>query len=338
MTARRQCREKSQAGLKNGGLSSRFHSAKSKQAPLRLAVLVSPTAIVSPSSYSSLAHFTGLAQSKGLDATLISPHALGKLPDFDALFIRMTTELEGDAHKFALRAKKLGLPVIDDPSSIVNGSNKVVQHGLLSTRQVAMPRTIILSSPEQARTCAKSLGLPVVFKIADGCFCRGVEKAETIEQCEEVVTQLLSLSGVILAQEFVPTRFDWRIGVLGGSTIFACKYHMVADHWQVVARGSRGNMINGPVEAVPLRLVPEAVSRLARKAAACIGDGFYGVDIKQTPAGPIVIEVNDNPDMDIDAETVANPEAWDCLAEWFVSSIAARHAEMEADLRVRAAG
>jgi glutathione synthase/RimK-type ligase-like ATP-grasp enzyme len=37
-------------------------------------------------------------------------------------------------------------------------------------------------------------------------------------------------------------------------------------------------------------------------AASLIGDGLYGVDLKQTPKGPVVIEVNDNPSIDSGVE------------------------------------
>jgi len=43
----------------------------------------------------------------------------------------------------------------------------------------------------------------------------------------------------------------------------------------------------------------------AIKAARLIGDGFYGVDLKQTEAGIFVIEINDNPNLDLGAEDKA---------------------------------
>lgn len=305
---------------------------------VRLAMLVSPSDMVNPSSYSSLGYFTKVAELRGMEATLIGPQSLDQLRHFDALFIRMTTSVAGVAHRFSLRALKLGLPVIDDPQSIVRGSNKIIQHEILKSHGIPMPRTITIGSSSQAKDCASQLGLPVVFKIIDGSFCRGVEKAETTQQCEEIAGRLLALGGPILAQEFMPTRFDWRIGVLDGRAIFACKYHMVHDHWQVVARSSKGTMINGPVEAIALNRVPSSVVSAAIKSAACIGDGFYGVDIKDTLGGPVVIEVNDNPDLDVDAETVANPEAWEILADWFVSAVASRQAENVTAIRVLSAG
>ena len=47
-------------------------------------------------------------------------------------------------------------------------------------------------------------------------------------------------------------------------------------------------------------LAAEAVRALL--AANLIGDGLYGVDMKMTARGPVVIEVNDNPNIDAGAE------------------------------------
>jgi glutathione synthase/RimK-type ligase-like ATP-grasp enzyme len=51
------------------------------------------------------------------------------------------------------------------------------------------------------------------------------------------------------------------------------------------------------VEASPKQVVTTAL-----RAANLIGDGFYGVDLKETPDGVYVIEVNDNPSIDAGVE------------------------------------
>ena len=43
---------------------------------------------------------------------------------------------------------------------------------------------------------------------------------------------------------------------------------------------------------------PEDVLKIALRAASLIGDGLYGVDIKQLGSRCVVIEVNDNPNVD----------------------------------------
>ena len=303
----------------------------------RLAVLFSPRDLLSPSSFSSLDHLAKVASTKGVETVLIGEHALDQLAGFDALFIRMTTSVGGIAYQFALRARTLGIPVIDDPVSIVRGSNKVLQHRLLASHRVSLPRTAIVNSVPAIRNVVATLGLPLVLKIPDGSFCRGVEKAETVSRCEEITARLLSSRNSILAQEYLPTSFDWRIGTLAGRPLFSCKYHMVPGHWQIVARGQKGSLINGLVEPVALERVPGEVIDAALHAARCIGDGFYGVDIKETAAGPVVIEVNDNPDIDCDAETGGNPEAWDRLAEWFASAMPGATRVARADTRLESA-
>jgi glutathione synthase/RimK-type ligase-like ATP-grasp enzyme len=184
-----------------------------------------------------------VASTKGVETVLIGEHALDQLLGFDALFIRMITSVGGIAYQFALRARTLGIPVIDDPVSIVRGSNKVLQHRLLASHRVSLPRTAIVNSVPAIRNVVATLGLPLVLKIPDGSFCRGVEKAETVSRCEEITARLLSSRNSILAQEYLPTSFDWRIGTLAGRPLFSCKYHMVPGHWQIVARGRKGSPV-----------------------------------------------------------------------------------------------
>ena len=70
------------------------------------------------------------------------------------------------------------------------------------------------------------------------------------------------------------------------------------------------------------RPAPRAVVEVAQRAAAIVGDGLYGVDLKQTPTGEIlVIEVNDNPSIDAGVE---DDVLGDALYEKIVESLVAR--------------
>jgi hypothetical protein len=98
------------------------------------------------------------------------------------------------------------------------------------------------------------------------------------------------------------TPFDWRIGVLDGKPLFAARYHMCKDHWQIIKHAANGNFQEGRVESVPLSEVPLSILELASKSANLIGDGLYGIDIKSNEEQSFVIEVNDNPNIDIGME------------------------------------
>ena len=101
----------------------------------------------------------------------------------------------------------------------------------------------------------------------------------------------------MLAQEYLPTGFDWRIGVLDRRPLFVCKYYMAPGHWQVI-KHEQQRMCEGKTEALSVGEVPDEVVTIAVQAANLIGDGFYGVDLKQVGNQYYVIEINDNPNVD----------------------------------------
>jgi glutathione synthase/RimK-type ligase-like ATP-grasp enzyme len=137
-------------------------------------------------------------------------------------------------------------------------------------------------------------------------------------------------SPLLTLQEFRPTQFDWRIGILDGSVLYACKYFMVKGHWQIVDESSGGRLRYGDTEAWPLDAVPEDVKSLALGAAALIGDGLYGVDVKETEAGPVVIEINDNPDLWVGGEdAVEGDRLYDRITDYFLRRIQEMYAEPE---------
>jgi hypothetical protein len=114
--------------------------------------------------------------------------------------------------------------------------------------------------------------------------------------------RLFKESDLILAQEYLYTAFDWRIGILGRRPLYACKYLMSRDHWQIVRHESDGSRTEGGFETVPVEDVPKPVLRVALRAANLIGNGLYGVDVKATERGAVCIEVNDNPNIDAGVE------------------------------------
>lgn len=103
---------------------------------------------------------------------------------------------------------------------------------------------------------------------------------------------------MVIAQEFMPSEYDWRIGVLDQAPLYACKYFMAKNHWQIYDWKSDSKEKWGASETMPLEDVPEIVIKTAVKAASLIGDGLYGVDLKMVNNEVYVIEINDNPNID----------------------------------------
>ena len=81
----------------------------------------------------------------------------------------------------------------------------------------------------------------------------------------------------------------------------------------------------GDVEPVAVEDAPEPVVKTALLAANLIGDGLYGVDIKQNGKRIYVIEVNDNPNMDSGFEdAILKDEFYNRVMQVFLKRIEKR--------------
>jgi glutathione synthase/RimK-type ligase-like ATP-grasp enzyme len=159
---------------------------------------------------------------------------------------------------------------------------------------------------------------PVVLKIPDGSFSRGVVKVKDQHEYAEQAAKMLEDSSIILAQEFLPTEFDWRIGVLDGKALFACKYAMARGHWQIYNHKSTGKTDSGGFETCDIANVPERIVSTAVRASLQMGRGLYGVDLKEIDGSPVIIEVNDNPNIDNGIEDkVAGEVLYDAVISVF---------------------
>ncbi len=296
------------------------------QARYDMAILVNPEEKNAPSDEKALKKFVKAAESMGMDAEFIGKDDYGRIAEFDALFIRETTAVNHHTYRFARRAATEGLVVIDDPQSIVRCSNKVYLAESLGLKNIPMPRSMVVHKGNVDQV-AGELGLPCVLKKPDSAFSLGVVKAETEEELQAKLKELLEDSDLVVAQEFVPTTFDWRIGILAGRPLYACKYFMAPKHWQIVKRDGSGGSEFGKCETVPVEIAPAKAVRAALRAANLIGDGLYGVDVKQSNDRFYVIEVNDNPNLDAGVEdAVIKDELYRRVMEVFLLRIEQRKA------------
>lgn len=262
-----------------------------------LAILHDPNEELTPSNPRALKHFQRVGRSLGIDIELITRRDYGRLGEYDALFIRETTAISNHTYRFAKKAEKEGMVVIDDPNSILRCTNKVFLSDLLETNNIPRPagRILFKGRSQDLSEAGETLGFPLVLKIPDGSFSRGVMRVDRREDLEMAAAALFRQSDLILAQEFITSDYDWRIGVLAGRPFYACQYYFAKGHWQTVDH-THGR--EGDSRAIAVADAPREVVRTAVKAAGLIGNGLYGVDLKQSGNRVVVIEVNDNPSLD----------------------------------------
>ncbi len=264
-----------------------------------LAMLVNDDEEMPPSDKEALEKFEKAGRKLGINVEKIGRRDYMRLPEYDGLFIRETTAIDHHTYRFARKAEAEGMVVIDDPVSILRCTNKVYLADLLKNNKIPTPKTLILSKDQKdsAEQVIRELGFPAVIKIPDGAFSRGVTKPEDEKSLRAGLKELFKQSALVLAQEYLYTDYDWRIGVLGGRAIYACKYFMVQGHWQIYQHGG-AKVDSGGFDTMPTYEVPRNVIQAALNATRLIGNGLYGVDIKQSGNRVAVIEVNDNPSID----------------------------------------
>ena len=275
------------------------NQSNKKQERYWIAILHNPDEQHSPSNKAALKKFITIGKKMGLWVELITKQDFSTLLEFDALFIRETTAINNHTFRFASKAEQEDIPCIDDPTSIIRCCNKVYLKELLEKHKLPIPKTTILDK-KNVQDFEKKIELPCVLKVPDGSFSRGVSKVKTIEEFRETASTLFQKSEIILAQEYMPSEYDWRIGVLNNEPIFANKYFMAKGHWQIYNHeAKKKNSQYGAHTSIAIEDVPENVLKTAISATKAIGKSLYGVDLKQLEDGRIVvIEVNDNPNID----------------------------------------
>jgi len=274
-----------------------------KAARFDLAILVNPEEELAPSNRGALKKFIKIGRQMGIEVELITQQHFIRLSEFDGLFIRETTNIDHHTYRFAKKAEAEGLVVIDDPTSMLRCTNKVYLADLFRTHKVPTPKTWLLHKGNISHLdrVEAEAGFPMVIKIPDGSFSRVIAKVNDRKELELKVEELFQKSALLLAQEFLYTDFDWRIGVFNNKALYACRYYMVKNHWQIYRHGAR-RIDSGSFATLPTFEVPKAVLDAALKATQPIGNGLYGVDVKEKDGKGYVIEVNDNPNIDSGVE------------------------------------
>jgi glutathione synthase/RimK-type ligase-like ATP-grasp enzyme len=180
-------------------------------------------------------------------------------------------------------------------------TNKVYLNELMRNHGINTPKAAIISK-ENPMAAIEKIGFPFILKEPDGAFSKGVKKVQNEEEFNELLKGFFKGSELLIAQEFMPTDFDWRVGIFNGKPLYVCKYFMARNHWQIIEWKKSGKAQEGKAETYPVEEVPKALITTATKATKLIGNGLYGVDIKEVNKKFYVIEVNDNPNLDAGIE------------------------------------
>ncbi|MCZ7400135.1 MAG: RimK family alpha-L-glutamate ligase [Candidatus Methanoperedens sp.] len=245
----------------------------------------------------ALLKFKSTAESMGHSFEFVFKDDISKIRDYDALFIRATTDPSSSAYIVSRLAEQSGIKVIDDPHSIRTCSNKAILHDLFLKNNIPAPKSILFHGDYAAGTLDtifKTLGFPVIIKTPYTRFSSHVEKANNESEFIELTKHLLRKAKVLVLQEYIKSDFDWRVGVLRNEVLYLCKYCIPEGGWKVKSK-INGRNVWGDTIALPRESIAPELKDICISLSKCVGNGLYGLDVKETDSGYKVIEINDNP-------------------------------------------
>jgi RimK family alpha-L-glutamate ligase len=183
------------------------------------------------------------------------------------------------------RLERLGMTIINPPMAIERSVDKYHALCLLEENGLPVPRTAITENHEEALKCFRELGEDVVVKPVFGSRGIGSTRVSDPEIATRIFRALSFYHTLLYLQEFIPHGFsDIRAFVIGEQVVAAMQ--RIAETWKT----------NVSLGAKPVSLtIDQELENLAVTAAKMIGCKVAGVDILESPKGPMIIELNSQP-------------------------------------------
>lgn len=207
-----------------------------------------------------------------LKAVIVRPIGRGSL---DEILFRMN---------YLRRMERLGLLVINSPSSIEIAVDKYYALTLLEENGLNVPETVVTEDPKKALDAFNRFG-DVVIKPIFGSRGIGVTRVTDAEVARRIFRSLSFYHNVLYVQKFIPHgNRDIRAFVVGNKVVAAM--YRISENWKTnISQGAKTLAVKPSTE----------VTNIAVKAAQIIGCDIAGVDIMEGEEGYIVNEINSQP-------------------------------------------
>ena len=225
-----------------------------------------------------------------ITASQAEVHYDGKaLPRYDAVIPRIGASVTAYGAAVLRQFAATGAYCLNKAEGIVASRDKLLAHQLLAQAGIPMPVTAFANSPKVTRDLIGLAGeAPLVVKLQESTQGKGVVLAETRKAAESLIDAFRGLEANFLVQSFVKeaSGADTRLFVVGNKVVAAMQRKAADGDF-------RSNLHRGgsAIAVKPSR----AASSIARKAAKQLGLQVAGVDILESEAGPLVLEVNSSP-------------------------------------------
>lgn len=180
------------------------------------------------------------------------------------------------------RLETAGTRVVNPPKALEAAVDKYLALAKLEAAGLAVPRTIVCQTVDDAMAAFDRLGGDVVLKPLFGSEGRGIARLSDEAIAVRSFKALAQVQAVFYLQEFIPhPGHDLRVFVCGRRMLAMRRVH--PTDWRTnIARGARGEAI----------AVTDELAELARRAADAVGASLAGVDLLPGRGRLWAIEVN----------------------------------------------
>src|SRR3989344_4445985 len=209
------------------------------------------------------------------------------LDNYDCVFLKGSFRYANLLRSIAtlLEGKISYMPIPANSFTIVH--NKLLTHLVLQQHNIPMPRTYLSPTTEAAKNLLNKVKYPIVMKFPEGTQGKGVMFADSISSASSLLDALGALNQPFLIQEYIETDgTDIRALVVGEKVVAAMR--------RKAQREEKRANIHAGGSGKEIKLSPEQV-KVAVDTARILGADVCGVDILESPLGPLVIEANISP-------------------------------------------
>lgn len=251
------------------------------------------------------------------------------LPDYDAVLPRIGASVTFFGLAVVRQFEQMDVYTPNTANGIANSRDKLRAMQILSRHDIGIPATSFVRDRADVLPAIERVGgAPVVLKLLEGTQGIGVILAPDTAVAKAVIETLQSTRQNVLIQRFVAESRgrDLRAFVVGDRVVAAMRR---------LAQGSefRSNVHRGG-RAEPVDL-PDEYKRVAVQASQIMGLRVAGVDMLESNAGPLVMEVNSSPGLQA-IETVTELDVAGVIVDYIANQVAFPEIDVRQRLSVSA--
>ena len=194
----------------------------------------------------------------------------------------------------AERLEESGVRLFNSKRAVMLCDNKILMYQALAKAGIRIPKTFVApktfeglnySNRSFLKETANEIGYPMVIKEAYGSFGEQVYLANNEAEANKIIDNIGYKD--FLLQEYIASSKgkDIRINIVDNKAIVSMLRENKNDFRSNISNGGTGSLYQPDEEYI----------QLAIKASKALGLDFAGVDVMFGENGPIICEVNSNP-------------------------------------------